>query len=98
MPARRFTRETIRWRECEYCGNKFPDSRKNRRYDKASCRVGALRAKRRLDAIERRGGQCQDCGQKYDSNFPYPFFILQDGTVLCRYDFSRRSREKRQKR
>jgi methionyl-tRNA synthetase len=94
MPARTFTRQTIKWRPCEACGREFPDSRKDRRFDRASCRVKVCRAKKRLGAIEAKGGKCQDCGKKFDQKWPAPFFVLKDGTVLCGADLSRRSREK----
>ncbi len=94
MPARTFTRETIRWKSCVYCGDDFPDSRKNRIYDKASCRVIASKIRKRHGAIAKRGGRCEDCGKRFDPEFESPFFVLQNGTVVCGSDLSRRSREK----
>lgn len=98
MPARRFNRHNVRWRACEYCGNDFPDSRRNRRFDKDTCRRNAFRVKRRLKAIEAQGGQCKDCGKRFDPEYAAPFFVLQDGTVVCGTDLSRRSRVKRLER
>jgi predicted nucleic acid-binding Zn ribbon protein len=91
--TRRFTAATIRWKDCEYCFERFPDSRKNRLFCSAQCQESMRRRRQRKAAIIAAGGKCHDCGTKYDPDYGH-FFILKDGTVVCGRDFSRRSREK----
>jgi hypothetical protein len=94
MPARTFTRATIKWRACVYCGRDFPDSRKNRKYDTKTCRTNASRIRKRHKVIAKRGGRCEDCGKVFDHEYATPFYVLKDGRVVCGADLSRRSREK----
>lgn len=92
MPA--LKRKDLKWRDCELCGNRFPKTRKDRKYDTRSCRNNASRIKKRLGAIAKRGGKCETCPKVFDAEYDRSFFVLQDGTVLCGECLSRRSREK----
>lgn len=98
MPARTFTRKTIRWRMCAHCGTSFPDSRKDRRYCKRSCKQTAHRLRQREGAIQAQGGKCGDCGKVHDPDYGDPFFLLRDGSVVCGWDLARRAREAKKSR
>jgi hypothetical protein len=92
MPA--LKREDLKWKACEYCGNTFPDTRSNRRFDKASCRWNSRRVRKRHGAIAHRGGKCETCEREFNPEWDRSFFVLQDGTVICGDCLSRRSRER----